>query len=171
MSNNNVIVRRVRVRGLTESKVQKAHVQGHDNYAREGVERFQEYGFAANGGDGEGLVIEVDGHTIIIAMDRLGDRPSLGDGEVSVWHRAGHRMTLKDDGLVQVDCKRFVINAEDGVDINTPKVTMSEDLEVVVSITAPLVDGTTDVRFGGKSGISHVHDGVQTGTGNTGDPV
>jgi phage gp45-like len=171
MSANNVIVRRVRVRGLAEGKVQKGQVDGHDNYSREGVERFQEYGFAANGGDGEGLVIEVDGHTILIAMDRLGDRPALGGGEVCMWHRAGHRVTLKDAGLVQVDCKRLVINAEEEVQFNTPMVKMDHKLEVAESVKAPLVEGTDDVKFGGKSGVNHVHGNVQHGTENSGTAV
>jgi phage gp45-like len=171
MAGSNVIVRRVRVRGLAEGKVQKAQVQGQDNFARDGVERFQEHGFAANGGDGEGLVIEVEGHTILIAMDRLGDRPALGGGEVCMWHRAGHRVTLKDAGLVQVDCKRLVINAETEVLINTPMVKMDHKLEVAESIKAPLVDGTTDVKFGGKSGVNHLHGNVQNGPGNSGTPV
>jgi phage gp45-like len=171
MSGSNVIVRRVRVRGLAEGKVQKGQVDGHDNYSREGVERFQEYGFAANGGDGEGLVIEVDGHTILIAMDRLGDRPALGGGEVCMWHRAGHRVTLKDSGLVQVDCKRLVINAEEEVQFNTPMVKMDHKLEVAESIKAPMVEGTDDVKFGGKSGIGHVHSNVQNGPGNSGAAV
>lgn len=39
------------------------------------------------------------------------------------------------------------------------------------TITAPNVVATTDITFGGKSGINHVHSGVTTGTGNTGAPV
>lgn len=40
-----------------------------------------------------------------------------------------------------------------------------------VSVTAPNIIGTTDVTFGGKSGIGHVHTGVTAGTANTGAPA
>ena len=39
------------------------------------------------------------------------------------------------------------------------------------TITAPTINGTTNVNFGGKSGVAHVHSGVQPGAGNTGAPV
>jgi hypothetical protein len=39
------------------------------------------------------------------------------------------------------------------------------------TITAPNLTGTVNVLFGTKSGIGHVHTGVQTGTGSTGAPV
>lgn len=39
-----------------------------------------------------------------------------------------------------------------------------------VSVTAPNVVGSTNVTFGGKSGIAHTHSGVTTGTSNTGAP-
>jgi phage gp45-like len=80
-------------------------------------------------------------------------------------------VTLKDSGLVQVDCKRLVINAEEEVQFNTPMVKMDHKLEVAESIKAPLLDGTTDVKFGGKSGIGHVHSNVQNGPGNSGAAV
>jgi hypothetical protein len=38
------------------------------------------------------------------------------------------------------------------------------------SVTAPTVTGSTNVIFGGKSGIAHTHSGVATGSGNTGVP-
>jgi hypothetical protein len=38
------------------------------------------------------------------------------------------------------------------------------------SVTAPMVTGSTNVIFGGKSGIAHTHSGVATGLGNTGAP-
>jgi phage gp45-like len=80
-------------------------------------------------------------------------------------------VTLKDSGLVQVDCKRLVINAEEEVQFNTPMVKMDHKLEVAESVEAPLVEGTTDVKFGGKSGVNHVHGNVQHGTDNSGTAV
>lgn len=50
-------------------------------------------------------------------------------------------------------------------------VTATSTINATTSVTAPQVTGTTNVTFGGKSGIGHVHSGVQTGAGNTGAPV
>ncbi len=50
-------------------------------------------------------------------------------------------------------------------------VTATSTINAATSVTAPLVTGSTNVVFGSKSGIAHVHGGVQTGPGNTGAPV
>ena len=50
-------------------------------------------------------------------------------------------------------------------------VTATSTINAATSVTAPQVTGSTNVTFGGKSGIGHVHSGVQTGAGNTGAPV
>jgi hypothetical protein len=50
-------------------------------------------------------------------------------------------------------------------------VTATSTINAATSVTAPLVTGSTNVVFGSKSGIGHVHSGVQTGPGNTGAPV
>jgi hypothetical protein len=56
------------------------------------------------------------------------------------------------------------------ITLNGP-VTATSTITAATSITAPLVAGTTNVTFGSKSGIAHVHSGVQTGPGNTGAPI
>jgi hypothetical protein len=39
------------------------------------------------------------------------------------------------------------------------------------TITAPNINGTTNVMFGGKSGTGHQHGNVQNGSGDTGAPI
>lgn len=79
---------------------------------------------------------------------------------------------LKPDGTVQVanNLASFTMTPE-GV-FNFSGVSANFDCPVIseVSVTAPLITGTTNVTFGGKSGIGHTHSGVQTGGGNTGVP-
>lgn len=159
------LLRRVRIRGLTEGKVQKGRVEVNPLDVRDNVERFQDYGFTAQPVDGEGLRLEVGGHTIILRMDRLSERPTLGAHEVCVWHKDGHKITLKNSGLVQIDCTRLVVNASQEVVFNTPKVSGSTLIE------APTISGPTDVLFAGKSTKNHVHDGVAVGLASTNDPV
>ena len=75
------------------------------------------------------------------------------------------------------------INASSSATINTPTFTVNGathlngdtsvtgDASVSGTVTAPVVAGTTDVTFGGKSAGSHKHSGVSAGTAQTGTPV
>jgi hypothetical protein len=62
----------------------------------------------------------------------------------------------------------FTVNAA-AITLNGP-VTATSTIVADTSVTAPLVTGSTNVTFGGKSGIGHTHGGVQPGSGNTGAP-
>jgi len=124
------MLRRARMRGLAEGRVQRVRAESTELDAKDDVERFQDYGFAANPVDGEGLVLTVAGHTIVLRLDKLSDRPRLQAYEVSVWHREGHRVTLKAGQVVQVDCARLVVNASERVELNTPQVTTPTSLRV-----------------------------------------
>lgn len=84
------MLRRALLRGLKEGPVQEVAVQVFDTSGRENAERWQDYGFAGNPGDGQGLVIEVGGHTVVMRLDRIDSRPQLKVGEVAVWHKDGH---------------------------------------------------------------------------------
>jgi phage baseplate assembly protein V len=160
------LLRRVRIRGLVEGLVQRANILGLPNEARDSVERHQDYGFAANPVEGEGLRIEVGGHTIILRMDKTESRPQLAAHEVCVWHKDGHKVTLKAGGKVQVDCTEFIINASSKVEINSPTTTGTGNATFGGTVT-----GTVDVIAAGKSGKNHVHSGIQPGASNTGGPV
>lgn len=152
-------LRRARFRSLAEGGlVQVARVEVSDREAREHAERHQDYGFAANPVDGEGLRLEVGGHTIILRMDRTAERPALAAYEVSVWHREGHAVTLKNGRLVEVDCDRLVINASEKVVLNTPEVEGPGNATFAGTVT-----GQTDVVFGSISGLEHAHGGVERG--------
>jgi phage gp45-like len=155
------IIRRARLRTLAEGLVQKARAEALDDDAKDDAERFQDYGFAANPVEGEGLVINAGGHTIVLRMDRLAERPQLGDYEVSVWHKEGHRVTLKAGKLVQVDCDELVINAANRVEINTPVVECSD------KITAPIIEAATSLKAAGDEVVNHVHGGVARSNLNT----
>jgi phage baseplate assembly protein V len=160
------LLRRVRVRGLAEGSVQRARVEGLPNESRDAVERWQDYGFAGNPLDGQGLRLEVGGHTVVIKLDRLASRPRLAAYEVCVWHEEGHKITLKSGGKIVMDCTELVVNASTSVTLNTPTITGTGNATVAGTLT-----GTTDVVFAGKSGKNHVHSGVQSGPQQSGGPV
>lgn len=124
------MLRRARLRGVREGQVQRARAEATELDAKDDCERFQDYGFAANPVDGQGLVLTVAGHTIVLRMDRLAERPQLAAHEVTVWHKDGHRVTLKAGQVVQVDCARLVVNASERVELNSPQVTTPTSLRV-----------------------------------------
>jgi len=134
------LMRWVRIRGLKEGKFQKGRVEGFEGDVRDDAQRPQDYGYAANPVDGEGLKLEVGGHTIIVRMDRTAERPQLAAYEVAVWHKEGHMVRLRAGRIIQVDCDQFIVNAATKVQLNTP-----------------LVQGSGDVKAGAISLQSHVH--------------
>lgn len=155
------LMRWVRVRGLTEGKFQSGRTEGFDGDVRDGAQRPQDYGFAANPVDGEGLRFEVGGHTIIIRLDRTAERPQLDAYEVAMWHKEGHMVRLRAGRIVQVDCDQFTVNASAGVTLNTPMVTASQ------GITSQTAAAATSLKVAGKEVLGHTHANVQTGPGST----
>lgn len=118
-------LRRASFRGLVESLVQRVRGDATEHDGKDGIERFQDYGFAGNPVAGQGLKIDWNGHTVVLRMDRLAERPQLASFEVSVWHKEGHKITLKDGRLIEVECDRFVVNASESYEVNTKTVTMN----------------------------------------------
>lgn len=155
------LMRWVRIRGLTEGAMQKGRAEGLPNDVRDDAQRPQDYGFAGNPVDGQGLKIEAGGHTVIIRMDRLAERPELAAYEVAVWHKEGHMVRLKAGRIVQVDCDQLVVNASVGVMLNTPTVVASG------AFSAQAVAAASSLKVAGKEVNGHNHGNVQPGAGNT----
>jgi phage baseplate assembly protein V len=175
-----IFLRRARMRSLKEGLVQSLRVEALENDAKDDAERFQDYGYAANPVDGQGLVINVGGHTIVLRLDRLAERPRLAAYEVSVWHKEGHNVTLRAGKLVEVNCDTFKVNAAVVVELNTPTVAMSA--EATVGDTLAVANGITGggnatfaagrvsaqgMTAGGKALEDHTHPDLSSG-GNTG---
>lgn len=148
------LLRRARLRGLAEGKVQTVRAEALEDDAKDDCERWQDYGFASRPGEGQGLVLNAGGHTIVLRMDRIADRPQLAVDEVTIWHRSGSRVTLKAGQLVQVDCAELVVNASTKVTLNTPT-----------------VETPTSFVLAGKELAGHVHSGVTPGGASTGPNV
>jgi phage gp45-like len=151
------LLRRARLRGLTEGKVQTVRTESLEGDAKDAAERFQDYGFAAHPLDGQGLVINAGGHTIVLRMDRLAERPQLQAYEVAVWHKEGHCVKLKAGGVVEVLATTVMIDAATTM--------ISGDLSVGGTIVA-----TGDVTGADKSLATHTHSGVASGGSNSGAP-
>lgn len=163
------LLRRARMRGLREGLVQTVRVEALEHEAHDDAERWQDYGFAGNPVDGQGLKISFGGHTVVLRLDRIAERPQLAAFEVAVWHKEGHMVRLRDGGLVQVDCQRLVINASASVAINSPEVTMSGDLSAAGRASAADVVATSSLKVAGKEMHEHRH--RLSGGGSTLGPI
>lgn len=161
------LMRWVRVRGLTEGRMQKGRVEGLENDARDDAQRPQDYGFAANAVAGEGLKLEIGGHTVIIRLDRTAERPRLAAYEVSVWHKEGHNVTLRAGKIIEANCDIFRVNAAVKVELNTPTVNASNTIVAATKVQAPTVAAGGSLTVAGKEVAGHSHGNVQNGAGVT----
>jgi phage baseplate assembly protein V len=90
------------------------------------------------------------------------------DGKVTITDKAGSTAILNGDGTATVTASGgLTVNANTQINGN---LSVSGNIGAGGTVTAPNVVGTTNVTFGGKSGVAHTHSGVQTGPGNTGAP-
>lgn len=114
-----------RLRGLKEAFIQSVSADVHDHLAREALQRLQDYGFSGNPVDGEGLVLNIGGHTIVLRMDRSVERPHLAPYEVCMWHKEGHRVTMRAGKVVDVECAVLRVAATTKVEYITPSFTVN----------------------------------------------
>lgn len=121
------------------------------------------------------------------------DRPlPCPSGEFWVVHKSGSLFKFHNDGSVEQHTAGNFTHVVEGdydvsvtgnINFTSPMMTQNGDLTVNGSITQGAggsggttsligpVTVTNDVTAGGKSAIHHTHSGVQTGGGETGEPV
>lgn len=152
------LLRLVKITGLKDGQIQSGRVEAHEAKSHAAARRWQDYGFAAHPVDGQGLAIEVAGHTIILRMDRLNEKPALQEFDVAIWHKEGHLVRLGAGKKVTVEnAAEVTVQASTRVLLDTPLVQMTGALEVGQDI---LVDG--------HSILHHDHPGVQNGSDRSG---
>lgn len=110
-------------------------------------ELFQHYGFTSNPLPGAAaIVLPLGGrtsHSVVIATEHATYRlQELKPGEVALYTDEGAKIALKRGRLIEMDCdefrvncKQFVVNAEEKADFNTPMVTASEQVTAQSQIT------------------------------------
>lgn len=126
--------------------VQKYKISIFETKDAEASERFQDYGFASQPSEGEGLVIDAGGSMFVLRVDRLKDRPQLANDEVAVWQKDGAKILLKNNRIIEVDCDEFNVKASKSMGFDTPK------------INAPNAEMTLkDVSASDKSFLDHTH--------------
>lgn len=141
------LVRRARLRGVSDGRVQTARAESLENQAHDRAERHQDYGFAGHPVDGQGLVMYVDGNTLVLRLDRILERPELAPYEVAVWHREGHMIKLKAGRVTEVTCDRLLFNVLDDIVVNTKRFEVHASERVLLD--TPTVEGSGDMHAAG----------------------
>ncbi len=180
-------------------KLQGVQLQVLADETLDGVERFQEYGFTSVPLAGaEAILLCVGGnrdHPLIVAIDdRRYRKKDLQPGEVAIYtdegdvihFKRGRTIEITAGTKVKVTAPDVEVIAATKVTVTSPLVTMSGELQVTGKIT-----GSNGLAISGGSGAqvtgnitatggnitadgiglkTHVHGGVQTGSGTTGAP-
>ncbi|WP_304169937.1 phage baseplate assembly protein V [Lonsdalea britannica] len=143
--------------------VQTIQANGLAGEQLQDAELFQHYGFTSVPPAGTaGIVIPLGGmtsHSIVIATEHGEYRvKSLKNGEVSIYTLEGTSITLKNGRIItvecdeyQVNCKKYVVNASDRAEFDTPVLHGSNEVS----------DGksTMNVMRGIHNSHNHAHGG------------
>lgn len=115
------------------TKMQSLQIGILKNENRQGVERFQNYGFTSVPKAGaEAVVVSVGGnrdHSIVIAVDDRRYRlKALAAGEVAIYSDEGDSIILKRGNKVEVNTSTMTINASTEVVMETPVLKVSGEI-------------------------------------------
>ncbi len=169
--------------------LQRLQVEALDNEPLDGVERVQNFGHTSHPPRGSmPVLVAVAGsrdHMVAVAVDNEEHRPrDLKEGESAMYNAHGVKLLFDQDGNATLSCKKFIIDASDGIQANTPLANFSQALTVngMFSFKAGLSGAgggqmTGNFTHAGGSFISngitlhtHFHGYVQPGNGNSGEP-
>lgn len=177
----------------SDTPVQLVQAAGLAGETLQDNELFQHYGFTSNPLPGTmAIVLPVGGktaHGIIIATEHGQYRlKSLAPGEVALYTDEGDSIVLNRGRIINVTTQTLNINASKEVNINTPQLNASEQVNVAGALaanggmTAKAGSGggaaveiagdariTGDATIGNKSFLGHDHRDSMGGT--TSDPL
>jgi phage baseplate assembly protein V len=136
---------------------------------KDGLERFQQYGFTSHPHAGaEAAIMFMGGnrdHGVVIAVDDKRYRlKGLQGGEVALYTDEGDKVVLKRGNNIEITTKTLTIKAETKVRMETPT------LEVTGNIIDNCDSNSVTVKQARDTYNLHTHSDVQPGPGNTGDP-
>lgn len=133
---------------------------------RDGVERFQNYGFTSVPHPGaEGVMVCVGGdrdHGLVIAMDDRRYRlKGLAEGEVAIYDDQGQACHLKRDKTIHLyGCDNLIADVATQATLNCPAINLGGDRETLQR----LVDARILAIL-----AAHTHNNVQPGSGSSGN--
>lgn len=136
------------------------------------IENFQQAGFTSVPLSGAvGLYLATGGKRTSLASFLLENKArrkrGLKPGEVCVYHigEDDHYFILESGGVARLVCKRFIVEAEQEINFNSPKVTFSKNVVIGGNAVISGTSSAADHMSGGVSGRGHIHidgDGEQT---------
>lgn len=155
-----LLVSRAVVRGVADGlKMQELQLDLLADEVRDGVERFQQYGFTSHPLSGaEAVVVAVGGsrdHLVALAVDDRRYRPiDLAPGEVALYNNTGTRIVLRQGGVVE-------ITAATKVRMVTPLLEVTGEIKDRCDTTGKTMSGMRTSYNG------HTHPGDSGGTTGT----
>lgn len=149
---------------LKEQAVQISLLNGE---VRDGVERYQEYGFTSHPHEGaEAITLFIGGnrdHGIVIATgDRRYRLKGLQAGEVALYTDEGDSVILKRNQIIEVNTATFLVKAATKARIESPQLECTGEIIDRVDTDGRTMDSMRAIYDG------HTHPGDSGGT--TGSP-
>lgn len=133
---------------------------------RDNAERFQDFGFSSTPLPGaECVVVFVGGnrdHPLVVKVDDRRYRLKANAGGATMYDAEGNYIHIKNDGTIE-------INSSTRVDITSPLVRMTGDLEVVGDITDRVDDNPSTVH--GMRETYNIHTHSENNSGDTEPPT
>lgn len=154
---------RLLIGGVTAGKgVKKVTGEALAGEAVRDAELFQHYGFGSCPPAGTmGVAVALGGassHAMIVATEHGAFGVDLATGEVSLYHREGHYVHLKNGRIVEVECddylvkcKRYQIDASEKTSINTPTLDASDNVNIGGLVTGKGGIAMSNERGGGRA--------------------
>ena len=136
------------INAMRDGTIKLATATIYDDKVHNEAEHHEDYGFATNPSEGNGITLTIGGITIVLRVNRSEGRPTLAADEVAVWHKDGHIIHLKADSLT--------LQHKEG-----------HKLELLAGGKAN-IQSTTLTHNGVNIGATHTHSGVRAGSASTG---
>jgi len=150
--------------------LQTVQVHGLAEEVMDGAERFQNYGFTSHPLAGaEGIVLSLGGHrshAVLIVADDRRYRISLEAGEVALYSDEGDSVVLRRGRVVEINTDTLSVNASTVVELNTPLVKTTGQIQADLDIT-------DQVQSGGRSmaDMRSIHNGHNHNENDSGGPT
>jgi phage baseplate assembly protein V len=173
----NMVARGVLARADDSTTLQTSQLTLQEGEVRDGLERFQNYGFTsfpraapADGRGAEAAVIFVGGrrdHGLVIAIDDRRFRlKNLEEGEVALYSDEGDSIIFRRGNKLVVTTHEIEVSASTKAKVTSPEVTVVASTKVTITspqvnmsgalnVTGAIVAGS--VKAGGIGLATHVH--------------
>ncbi|CRY77055.1 phage baseplate assembly protein V [Yersinia intermedia] len=136
---SNMLVRAVVRRLDSSSKNQMLQIQMIADELKDNIEHLEPYGFTSAAHTGaEAFAAFPDGDrshgVVLVVADRRYRIKGLKDGEVAIYSDEGDSIILKRGNKIEVNTKKYIVNAEEKAVFNTPLIEATGVIKAVGNI-------------------------------------